>query len=229
MLAKELPDGSLQIKTSTGTQIFERTFASMAWPDEAPGSLLILGVKLDGRLKALREFSGGLFELGSCAIEAKTDYLIDSVIVDPRDSISTLSLRNLEGLCFDKSQAAPPEKPLRDMRDRSTINKELLGALSIAPASCLIVDNYRGALERVRMLIMTRRIIIDESGCPKLAHDLMQPMNIVLNSALVKSLVLASGAISDVDSDDAIVGRDPASWYCNMPKKNFVTSRRFLF
>lgn len=229
MPAKELPDGSLQIKTNTGSQVFQRTFASMAWPDEAPGSLLILGVKLNGKLKALREFSGGLFELGSCAIEAKTEYLIDSVIVDSRDSISTLSLRNLDGLCFDKTIAAPSKKPLRKMRDRSTINKELLGAVSVAPASGLITDNYRGALERVRMLIMTRRIIIDGSGCPKLAHDLMQSMNIVLNSAVVKALVLASGAIADTDSDDAILGRDPASWYCNMPRKNFVTPGRFLF
>lgn len=215
MQCRELTDGSIDITTPDSTMLFEKTFASLSWPDEAPGHLLVLGVFPDGLLRVLSERSGGLFELGAHAIEYRKEFLIDMVIVDDRDRVSTLAMRSLEGLAFDmRNPGHEPARPLQ-AGGREPASPLSQDAVCICPASSEILNCYRGALERTRALILSRRIIIDESVCPELAQELIQPMGSVLNSAAVRALVLASGMIPNHGAPEPHASGHKRSWYMN--------------
>lgn len=215
MKCRELTDGSIEITTPDSTMVFEKTFASLSWPEEAPGRLLALGVMPDGRLRVLSERSGGLFELGAHAIEYRKEFLIDMIIVDDRDRVSTLALRSMEGLAFDMRNAEhEPARPLHAV-GRAPGLPLSHDAVCICPASSEILDCYRGALERTRAFILSRRIIIDESVCPELAQELIQPMMSVLNSAAVRALVLASGMIPNDGAPESQASGNKMGWYMN--------------
>lgn len=215
MSAKILHDGTIEIRTCAGVHIFDRTFASLAWPEESSGHMIVCGITPDGRLAVFTECAGGLLELGDMAVRAKNDYAMDAVIVDDRDRVSTVGLRNLEGLCFDDSSDGNSEKRLKSWRAfRKSSFADLQDAVAVCPAPREIMANYRGALERARLLIMKRRIIIDDIECPALAHELFQPMNYVMGSAAVRALVLASGSVRT--GEPAWGSQTRTLWYANM-------------
>ena len=217
MPPRMLPDGLLEINTpGRPPLVLDRIFASLAWPQQQAGHFIAIGVKQDGRFRVLSETSGGLLELGEAALRAKSDYMMDSIMVDERDTVSTTGLRNLEGLCF----VTPPDTHRRrvvDRRRRRVDFEDLRDSVAVIPAGREITGNYRGALERTRVLIMTHRIIVDENDTPTLAHDLTQPMNFVLESAPVRALVLATGSIQTGVSMEFPVDFS-RTWYKNMPR-----------
>lgn len=211
-----LSDGLIQIKTSCKTMAFARIFGSLAWPQHASGHFVVIGEKRDGCFRVLAETSGGLLELGKAALRAKSVYMTDSIIVDDSDTVSTTSLRNLEGLTFTP-RPIDNKRLVVDRRKRRPDLDELRDGVAVIPVAREITGNYRGALERTRVLIMTRRIIIDENDTPSLAHDLTQPMNFVLESAPVRALVLASGSMENYACME-YSGRMTKMWYKNMAR-----------
>lgn len=216
MSAKIIYDGSIEIKTASGSYTFDRTFVSLAWPDDSTGHMIVCGMEHDGRLVVIMEGAGGLFELGALIIAARGDYLIDSVIVDDRDRVSTQGLRNLDGLCFNDSRTEATGKSPKAWRSpRKSSLAELQEAVAVCPAPREIMANYRGALERTRMLIMKRMMVIDDIQCPTLAHELFQSMNYVLASSAVRSLVLASGSVATGHAARCPEARKRTQWYTN--------------
>lgn len=217
MSAKINYDGSIEINTGSGSRIFERSFVSLAWPDESAGHMIVCGLEHDGRLVVFMEGAGGLFELGALVIAARSDYLIDSVVVDDRDRVSTMGLRNLDGLCFNDATSDATRKgpETRSSRRKLTL-ADLQDSVAVCPAPRDIIANYRGALERTRMLIMKRMMVIDEIQCPTLAHELFQSMNYVLASSAVRSLVLASGYVATADAARLADAVKRTPWYTNM-------------
>ena len=214
---KILHDGSIETGIGDRKQIFDRTFASLAWPEESAGHMIVCGMTPDGRLVVFTECAGGLLELGDMAIRAKNDHAIDSVIVDDRDRVSTVGLRNLEGLCFDDLPTGASRKVLwpGGCSGKSS-SGSIRDAVAVSGALKEIINNYRGALERARILIMKRLIVIDETQCPTLSHELFQPMSYVLVSSAVRSLVLASGSVvSGVWPERQGNAKRPL-WYENM-------------
>ena len=196
MSAKILHDGSIETGIGDRRRTFDRTFASLAWPEESAGHMIVCGMTPDGRLVVFTECAGGLLELGAMAIRAKNDHAIDTVIVDDRDRVSTVGLRNLDGLCFDDLPTGASRKVLLPGRGSiESYSGGIRDAVAVSGAPRDIINNYRGALERARILIMKRHIVIDETQCPTLAHELFQPMSYVLVSSAVRSLVLASGSV----------------------------------
>lgn len=216
MSPRILPDGLIEIKTTGKTLVFERIFASLAWPQQTAGHFIVIGVKQDGSFRVLSESAGGFLELGKSALRAKTDYMTDSIIVDDCDTVSTMSLRNLDGLCF-MPDGRPKRQNVVDWRRRRDHFADLRDGVAVIPAAREIKNNYRGALERTRVLIMTRRILIEENDTPSLAHDLTQPMNFVLESVPVRALVLASGSMETIASRE-YPGSFSRVWYKNMPR-----------
>ena len=219
MPARQLTDGRIEVRTSSGALVFERAFASLAWPEDSGGHLLVMGLKADGRMSVFSEGSGGLFELGTLARQAVADYLIDSIIIDARDKVSAMGLRNLDGLCSTAVVKSQGSGKSRIGRPSKASRLQAFGAsLTVSPAPARLISNYRGALERTRVLVMSRRIAIDETGCPTLAHELTQPISYVMNSTAVKALVLASGCVPDDPAPPSLVDLVSTRWYANRPR-----------
>jgi len=100
MQAEIQADGTIAVSGVTRVETFDRIWAGIGWPDKEPGCICIIGRRPDGRLHALWEKRGGLWEMGDAALEAKNRFLVERIMVDAGDELATSYLRTLDGLCF---------------------------------------------------------------------------------------------------------------------------------
>lgn len=224
MRAKRLPDGTLSVSGASNNILFTRICAGIAWPEHDPGHLCVVGERsLDGLYHCLWERPGGLWELGDAAREARANFLVDCFWVDARDVLSTSYMRNLEGLCTspilvhrgttqDRSaQTAIVVSPGRD--------HDLNNPAAVAPVQERILQNYRSALEKTRAAIMTGRVLIHETNCARVAYALRQPLETLLHSPVMKSLVWVVTALELTGENWGDIPENDWSWYGN-PKRD---------
>lgn len=221
MRAQQLEDGSIAVSGTTRSERFNRIWAGIGWPEREPGYICVVGDRQDGRYHALREKRGGLWELGDAALEAKDRFLLESILVDGRDAIATSYFRTLNGLCFyeDSGAELPPltETPTEVPRLTSAFVTGWNTA-TVVPVPERVVSNYRSALEKVRGLIVSGRLLIHEANCPRLVYTLRQPLEDLLNSPVMKGLVWVLTALADTAGNWSLQLPEPVPWYTSPPR-----------
>jgi hypothetical protein len=219
MRAEYLEDSTIAVSGSKRTETFTRIWAGVGWPDGDSGYVCVVGERTDGLYHCLWEKSGGLWEIGEAIVVAKDRFLIDCVWVDTGDELATSYLRTLEGLCFYENQGKQPasfagtgsKSRWPDFRDADT-------TASIVAVPSRIANNFRSALEKTRGVIMTGKLMIHESNCPKLVYTLRQPLHDLLASSVMQALVWVVSAL-DAATDSGPLDFDPASqWYANFSR-----------
>jgi hypothetical protein len=220
MRAKCLEDGTIAVTGTKGAESFNKIWAGVGWPENEAGYLCALGERVDRRYHALWEKSGGLWELGVAAVEAKDSFLIDCIWVDARDAVATSYLRTLPGLCFHEepsergcATATGAGSPAKEPR---SIEREMTA--TVVPVPERATANYRSALEKTRGVIMAGNLMIHEANCPKLVYALRQPLEDLLRSPVMKGLVWVITALEDAkrSADTEVSTSD--SWYNNSPR-----------
>jgi len=220
MRAEHLEDGTIAVSGKAATIVFNRICAGVGWPDLDAGYICVVGERIDGMYHCLWEKQGGLWEIGGAAREAKDRFLMECVWVDGRDPVSTTYLRTLEGLCFheDTERRNNPDGD-------STLNTLVrLYVPAIEHTTCIvsvqdaIASNYRSALEKTREVIITGRLAVHESNCPKLIYLLRQPVEAMLKSPVMKGLVWVVTGL-ETTKGQGIQGVDRRiPWYGNYRK-----------
>jgi len=220
MHAEYLEDGTVAISGVARAEKFSRIWAGIGWPDRDQGHIVVVGERTDARYHCLWEKSGGLWELGDAAVEAKDRFLVECVWVDTRDEVATSYLRTLNGLCFYEetrggegtSAATQPSTTAgHPLRDRDT-------TAAVVPVPGRITGSYRSALEKARGVIMTGGLLIHERNCPRLVYTLRQPLDDLIKSPVIKALVWVVNALEELKGN-GINGEGPQSpWYGNAPR-----------
>ncbi len=218
MLAEYLEDGSIAVSGRTKSEKFNKIWAGIGWPDFEPGYVCVVGERADGRFHVLWEKRGGLWEVGDAAREAKDRFLIDRIVVDPRDELATSYLRTLDGLCFyeeDEDRSVRISGPQRSTR-RYFRDTEALAV--VVPVPERVSANYRSALEKTRGVIMAGRLLVHEPNCPVLTYTLRQPLEDLLRSPVMKGLVWVVTALEDARGLENGDTTEPDQWYANPPR-----------
>jgi len=220
MRADHLQDGTIGVSGTARIEIFNRIWAGMGWPERDAGYLCVVGERTDGRYHCIWEKRGGLWELGDAALEAKDRFLIDCIWVDARDDVAAAYLRTLHGLCFYDDREGFFCKHSDPSRPRSDVPRfrDLQTTTAVMPVPERVLTNYRSALERVRGVIMTGRLLVHQVNCPVLVYTLRQPIDDLIGSTVMKGLVWVATALEDtrnVSPDYA----PPAPWYSNLPRE----------
>ncbi|HMK34571.1 MAG TPA: hypothetical protein VK463_05865 [Desulfomonilaceae bacterium] len=219
MQARYADDSTIAVSGARRTEQFNRIWAGIGWPDREPGYLCVVGERTDGLLHALWEKHGGLWELGEGIIEAKDRFLIECIWVDTSDEVATSYLRTREGLCFYDDPASEPSASgiswpasrWPHFRDRDV-------TATIAAVPVRIVKNYRSALEETRGVLMTGRLMVHESNCPKLVYTLRQPVRELLGSSVMKALVWVISALEAAKGVGQLDFKLSDPWYTNFSR-----------
>jgi hypothetical protein len=216
MYASYLPDGSLAVSGVARAERFRRIWAGIGWPDREPGYFGVIGERTDGRYHALWERSGGLWELGDAAKEAKDRFFADCLWVDARDVLATSYLRTLEGLCF----AGDAERNGRGdcITQRCPRPNDSARWATILPVPDRITENYRSALEKTRGVILRGDLFIHETQCPKLLYTIRQPLEDLLRSPVMRAVVWVIAALVEAGAGNGVSVIEPDAWYGNPPR-----------
>lgn len=220
MRAQQMEDGTIAVSGTTKRKLFHRIWAGIGWPERDLGYVCVVGERQDGRHHALWEKRGGLWELGDAALEAKDRFLVESILVDGRDTVATSYLRTLNGLCFfeaAKTEPSPAHMPGNGPRLTASFAGGETTA-TVVPVPERIVLNYRSALEKTRGLIVNGRLLIHETNCPRLVYTLRQPLEDLLNSPVMKGLVWVLTALADSAANGNLHLPEPAPWYTSPPR-----------
>ncbi len=221
MRAEFLPDGTICVSGAKGSEKFKRIWAGVGWPDKDDGYICVLGLRFDGRYHAIWEKRGGLWDLGEAGVEAKDRFLVDSIWVDGRDTVSLAYLRTLDGLSFydDGTQADSQECALgRRNPMMSTCFRSTDTVAHVAAVPERIASNYRSALETIRGVTGGKRLLIHEKNCPGLVYALRQPLPEMLKSPVMKALALVISAFEE-SGDDSTQGLNPGDpWYTDFQR-----------
>jgi hypothetical protein len=218
MYAEYLPDETLVVSGTQKAEKFNKMWAGIGWPDLDDGYICVVGERVDSRYHCIWEKLGGLWELGSSAIDAKDRLLVDRIWVDARDEISTSYFRTLDGLCFydeddshvllEPQQASSKWEHFRDLDTVATV----------VPVPERITSNYRSALEMIRGVIAEGKLMIHEQNCPRLVYALRQPLEDLLRSPVMKALVWVVSALEESNGIAAVGSNVDDSWYKNIPR-----------
>ena len=82
-----------------------------------------------------------------------------------------------------------------------------------------ITGNFRSALEKTRGVIMASQLLIHQTRCPKLIYTLRQPLDEILRSPVIKSLVWVITALEDHKGNDTPPRAEQEPWYGNLPRR----------
>jgi hypothetical protein len=219
--AEYLEDGAIAVIGTKGKQTFNKVWAGIGWPDNEAGYISIVGERADHRYHALWEKTGGLWELGVAAVEAKNRLLVDNIWVDSRDAVATSYLRTVPGLCFHEE---PPKRALTTVVGTHPPAKasrftELETTASVMSVPERVTTNYRSALENTRGVIMASKLLIHEQNCPKLVYALRQPLEDLLRSPVMKALVWVLTALEEAGRNAGLELSASDPWYANTPRR----------
>ncbi|MBM4328571.1 MAG: hypothetical protein FJ118_15575 [Deltaproteobacteria bacterium] len=219
MKARYLDNGTIEVSGAVDLVKFNRIWAGIGWPEKEPGCLCVVGERTDNRYHALWEKQGGLVELADAAIEARDRFLIERVLVDPGDELSTSYLRSKPGLCFPETreQDSTILGP-GNIRPKPAVSLNTRSLCVVAPVLGRVLENYRSALEKTRAVIMEGRLLIHETNCPGVLYALRQPLEDLLKSPTMKALVWVVTALemAQGNGDLAEISQEP--WYVNVPR-----------
>lgn len=224
MHAQRLPDATICVSGASNDILFTRICAGIAWPERDPGHLCVVGERsVDGLYHCLWERCGGLWELGDAAREARINFLVDCFWVDARDGIASSYVRNLEGICPSPILAHHPVAQGRGIQTAivppTALDPDLDNPAAVAPVQERILQNYRSALEKTRAAIMTGRVLIHETNCSRIAYTLRQPLETLLHSPVMKSLVWVVTALELTGENWGDIPESEGTWY-GSPKKD---------
>jgi hypothetical protein len=221
MQARYLDNGAIEVSGAIEAVTFNRIWAGIGWPEKDPGCLCVVGERTDNRYHALWEKRGGLVELADAAIEAKDRFLIEGILVDPADELSTSYLRNKPGLCFPETadQDSTILRP-RDVRPKPPVALNPRSMCVIAPVLSRVLENYRSALEKTRGVIMQGRLLIHETNCPGILYTLRQPLEDLLKSPIMKALVWVVTALESAQGNGDLTEANQEPWYMNVPRES---------
>ncbi len=218
MRAEYLPDETLAVSGTQRAEKFNKIWAGIGWPDMDDGYICVVGERVDSRYHCIWEKQGGLWELGTAAVDAKDRLLVDRIWVDGADRISTSYFRTLDGLCFydeDDTQTLPDpeEAPFKweHFRDLDTV-------AGVIPVPDRITSNYRSALEMIRGVIAADRLVIHEQNCPRLVYALRQPLEDLLRSPVMKALVWVVSGLEESNGIAAVGSDMDDAWYKSIPR-----------
>jgi hypothetical protein len=219
MRASDLWDGSIAVCGHSATLIFNRICAGIGWPDAEDGALCVVGESAAGTYHALGERRGTLLELGRAVVQTKAELLVDCFFVDASDEISTGYLRSLEGpRDVTQEERKSTEKP--KMSRSGVFHPHGSGdPLVIAGVRPRYRDHFRGALEAVRGIIESQRLVVNQVSCPSLTFALHRPLDYMVTSPVITALVWAITAM-EVPHNHAWADCEPEDgWYVNFVKK----------
>ncbi|MEW6533313.1 MAG: hypothetical protein AB1473_20950 [Thermodesulfobacteriota bacterium] len=216
MKARYLDNGTIAVSGTWDLVTFNRIWAGIGWPEKEPGYLCVVGERTDNRYHALWEKRGGLLELAEAAIQAKERFLIERILVDSADDLSTSYLRTKPGLCFSE-RGDEDGTMLRpgDIRPRPAVSLNPRSMCVVAPVLNRVLENYRSALEKTRAVIVQGRLLIHESNCPGLLYALRQPLEDLLKSPAMKALVWVVTALETAQGNGDLVEASQEPWYMN--------------
>lgn len=219
MQAQFQTDGTIAVSGTTRIETFDRIWAGIGWPDKEPGCICAVGRRLDGRLHALWEKRGGLWEMGEAALEAKNRFLVERVMVDAGDELATSYLRTLDGLCFSEMDEQYESNDTTYSR-LSVDYRTPPGALTtVVPVPDRITGHYRSALEKTRGVIIAGRLLVHEANCPKLVYTLRQPLDELIRSPVMKALVWVVAVLDEYGEADSATDAVSLPWYANVPRE----------
>ncbi|MFZ5867830.1 MAG: hypothetical protein ACOYXY_18240 [Thermodesulfobacteriota bacterium] len=220
MQARYLDNGSIEVSGAIEVVTFNRIWVGIGWPEKDPGCLCVVGERTDNRYHAIWEKRGGLVELADAAIEAKDRFLIDRILVDPADELSTAYLRNKPGLCFPETEDEDGTilRP-GDTRPKVTVSHNSRSLCVVAPVLSRVLENYRSALEKTRAVIMQGRLLIHETNCPGILYTLRQPLEDLLKSPTMKALVWVVTALESDQGNGDLEEANQEPWYMNVPRE----------
>lgn len=213
MKAKYNPDGVIAVSGDVHIVNFTKIWAGIGWPEREQGYLCVVGERDDGRWHAISEKRGGLWELGDAALQAKDELLVERIIVDTGDELSTSYLRTRRGLCFYDEVARESQIPAGALPSRSYA--EPAGLATVSPVSKKVADNYRSALEKTREVILKGRLLIYQANCPILVYTLRQPLEDLMKSPVMKGLVWVVTALETAKGNGDFGGEELNQWYGN--------------
>lgn len=219
MQAEYQADGSVAVSGITRIETFARIWAGIGWPDKEPGYLCVVGRRFDGRVHALWEKRGGLWEMGAAALEAKERFLVERIMVDASDQLATSYLRTLDGLCFfdQEPRDLPPESA--HVRLHADGPDEPGTVTTVVPVPAQITEHYRSALEKVRGVIMADRLLVHEANCLRLVYTLRQPLDELVRSPVMKALVWVVSVLDEYENGNGASEAGPPPWYVNVPRE----------
>jgi hypothetical protein len=219
MQARYLDNGIIEVSGTVDLVTFNRIWAGIGWPEKDPGCLCVVGERTDNRYHALREKRSGLVELADAAIEARDRFLIERILVDPRDQLSTSYLRTKPGLCFPETEEQDSTL-LRpgDIRPKPPVALNTRSLCVVAPVLGRVLENYRSALEKTRAVIVQGRLLIHETNCPGLLYTLRQPLEDLLKSPTMKALVWVVTALESAQGNGDLTEVNQEPWYMNVPR-----------
>jgi hypothetical protein len=219
MRASDLCDGSIAVCGHSATLIFNRILAGIGWPDAEDGALCVVGESPAGTYHALAERRGTLLELGRGVLETKSELLVECFFVDASDGISTGYLRALKGPGERSQEARKPTGKPKTPRSGVFRRHGSRDPLVITGVRPRYRDHFRGALEAVRGIIESHKLVVHQAACPSLTFALHRPLDYMVTSPMIKALVWVITAM-EVPGEDAFVGAEPEDgWYVNSVKK----------
>jgi len=201
MQARELWDGTIAVSGRAATLVFDRICAGIGWPDAEDGALCAVGYSPAGTYHVLEERRGTLLDLGRAVRAMKTDLLVDCFFVDGSDEISTGYLRCLEGAaeaCRRDASAGQAQSAFRAV----TSGHGTRDPIVIAAVRSRYREHFRGALESVRGIIASERLMVHRSECPTLTSALHRPLDYMITSPVIRALVWVVTAM-EAAADDA--------------------------
>ncbi len=220
MRSEYLEDGTIAVTGTKGAERFNKIWAGIGWPESESGYLCVLGERVDGRYHVLWEKGGGLWELGTAAVEAKDLFLINCIWVDAGDAVATSYLRTLSGLCFHEEPSERGCATATGAGSKAKAPRSIEGRITatVAPVSERATANYRSALEKARGVIMAGNLMIHEANCPKLVYTLRQPLEDLPRSPVMKGLVWVITALEAAKRGGETEASTLDRWYNNSPR-----------
>lgn len=208
MIAKCRQDGTVEISGARGTEKFNRIEAGIGWPAKEDGYLCIAGERMDGKYHLLWEIQGGLWELGSQIPELTNRFMIDCIRADTDDGVAAAYLRSLNNSVMETA------------RDHGEIKRhlgrpELLPPIVPVPAS--MTGSFRSAVEQVRGIVMSGKVVIHRTNCKRLVTAMRQKVEDLMDSSVMKAFAWVilgmerSGTLAPEETSDA-------GWYGNLDR-----------
>ncbi len=218
MQARLLWDDSIAVTGEESTLVFNRVWAGVGWPEADQGAVCVVAESTERVYHALMEWRGSLYELGSAALTARTDLLVDSFLIDDSDEVSTAYFRGLE-FCPGSLQTSGKRRTNHEQlfmaSSRKSSQADYPAIIGIRPC---FRDNFRASLETLRGIAASERLNVHQKHCPSLAFALKRDLDFLLRSPVVKALVWALTAMEST-RDKAVIEVWPEDgWYHNLSR-----------
>lgn len=218
MKAHLLYDGSIAMTGKQSTLIFTRVCAGVGWPESEQGALCVLAESMDGVYHAMAEWRGSLYELGTAAVNACKDLLVDIFWIDASDEVSTLYFRHLDFSLGKIHHAKSPRRSTRLHHAESTKTINAVEGPSIVGVKASFRENFRASLETVRGIAASQRLAVHRECCPTLYSAMNRDLDYLLTSPVVRALVWAITAMEATREQAGVNTGSDNVWYHNLRK-----------